>query len=86
MAAREANIQRQAIRKSEMYNCIVNWVEKNKSTVLNCPYNKISSELKPLFNLVYAEYGVKDARSLCACFGVKGKKELLHQLKIIATK
>jgi hypothetical protein len=44
---------------------------------LQCPYNKITSSLKPLLDYV----DCKDMRNLFVCFNVKNRKEFLTYLK-----
>lgn len=68
--------------KSTIKHKIEEWTLENRSLVLNCPYNKIVPTLQPLLDLMQVEYGIKDIRSLFACYeNVKSKKEFLNALK-----
>lgn len=68
-------------RKKPVKDDIVDWCCNNKELVLNCPYNKISTQLKDLRQMVTEKYGIKDWRSIFICFGVKNKKSLLDELR-----
>lgn len=74
------------VLKSEIKETIVNWVKSNKKIVLTCPFNKITTTLKDLFELLENDYHLKDFRSYFICFEVKGRKEFLSVLKDIANK
>lgn len=62
---------------------IINWTLNNRDIVEKTPYNKISTNLKPLFNNIEKEFGVKDIRVISkAIFGEDlGRKELLNFMK-----
>lgn len=75
--AHEMNVKRKAIMRKD----IIDWCMKNQEIVLNCPYNKIRSQLEPLNKMIVDKYGFKDFRSIFICFGVKNMKSLLDSLK-----
>ena len=79
------NSQRAANRRAEIKEFIVDWCNKNKSDVLNCKYNAIDRGLSRLVETINKIYGIKDLRSIAACFGLKYKKELLSELKNIVS-
>ena len=80
----EMNHKRNLENKKIIKEQIVNWVN-NKETVLNCPYNKISTTLKDLRALLIKEYNIKDFRTIYICFeNVTNMKSLLDKLKEIA--
>ena len=67
--------------KEEIKIFIINWVKENKKLVLNCPYNKITSTLEPLFILLKQKYNLIDIRSYFLCFNAKNRKDFLNKLK-----
>lgn len=70
--------------KSTIKQDIDNWVLENQELVLSCPYNKITTTLKPLLELIQNKYGIKDIRTLFICYrGVSSRKEFLDKLKNI---
>lgn len=73
----ERNIERKKIIKED----IIKWVINNENTVLKCPYNKISSNLIGLTEMLQKQYNIKDLRTIFICFNVKNLKELLDKLK-----
>lgn len=75
----ERNIERKKIIKDD----IVKWLLNNEYTVLNCPYNKISTNFVGLIEMLQTKYNIKDLRSIFICFSVKNLKELLDKLKEI---
>lgn len=70
-------------RKEQIARDISDWCQHNQEVIRNCPYNAITSGLKPLLDYVLDKYGLKDLRSLFICFHVSNKKELLSYLKTI---
>jgi group I intron endonuclease len=56
---------------------IKNWTIENKEIVINCPLNKISTNLDPLLSLV----GVSDWRSLTTILDTTSRKDFLLKLK-----
>ena len=63
------------------------WTLENKEMVLNTPYNKITTNLYPLFREIQVRFNVKDMRVISkAIFGKdKGRKELLKYMKALLT-
>lgn len=79
-AIHENNVKQKKIIKDD----VVKWVMQNQELVLTCPYNKISTQLSGLMKYIYSIYGIKDIRSIFACFeDVNSRKELLNKLKDI---
>ena len=59
-------------------------VFSNENIVLNCPYNKITTTLKPLLEFIQDKYDIKDIRSLFACYpNINSRKAFLDKLKNI---
>lgn len=74
------NIERKKIIKDD----IINWVLDNEEAVLNCPYNKITTTLSGLRDMLFEKYNIKDIRTIYICFDeTKSRKELLDRLKEI---
>lgn len=70
----------------ERHSCIkeitLDWAIKNKEIVEQATYNKVTSYLKPLTEIIYREIGQKDIRPIAkAVCGTYSKKELLKYLK-----
>lgn len=61
----------------------VKWCIEHKEKVLNCPYNKIITNLQPMLDILKCKHGVNDIRTLCKSFYVNGRKDLLTTLKNI---
>lgn len=75
------NHERNIAKKKIIKNDIIKWVLDNKDIVLNCPYNRISTTLYELKNMLLEKYEIKDLRSIYICFEVKNLKTLLDKLK-----
>lgn len=76
----KANIQRKQLVQKD----IINWALNNQDLVLSCPYNKISTTLGNLNDLIKDKYNIKDWRSIFICFdNVHSLKSLLDELKNI---
>jgi hypothetical protein len=58
-------------------NKILKWVSKNPEIVLNCPYNKIKTNLEILLKIT----NFKDWRTLTMIFNTKSRKIFLDKLK-----
>lgn len=56
---------------------ILKWCHENSDLIINCPYNKITTTLKPMLE----QFNIKDIRSIFICFDVSSRKELLTYLK-----
>lgn len=67
------NIEEKAILGEK----ILKWCTENKDIVMSCPYNKITTTLKPMLDY----FEINDIRSIFICFNVSGRKELLTYLK-----
>lgn len=68
-------------KKETIQPIIEQWCLKNQYLILNCPYNKIKTNLKPMLDMVEVKFNIKDIRTLYTCFDVKGSKEFLNKLK-----
>lgn len=75
--ASEAKHQDNLNRKKELSKEILKWCENNSQIILNCPYNKITTTLKPMLDT----FNINDIRNIYVCFDVKNKKEFLTYLK-----
>jgi hypothetical protein len=62
---------------------IIEWSNSNKELVLETPFNKIKTNLQPLWDDIQKKFGVKDFRVISSSvFGEdRGRKELLHFMK-----
>lgn len=83
--AKETLHKKNIENKTQIKNEIVEWVLNNKEIVYSCPYNKISSTLSELHDMIFDKFNIKDWRSVYICFDVKNLKELLDKLKEIIT-
>lgn len=80
--AREANIKKSQNTLREIKNISLDWALNNKEVVLNIPYNRISPNLKPLFEIIKENTGIVDARTIAkGICGKTSKKEMLSFLK-----
>ena len=77
------NHERNIERKKVIKNHIIEWTLHNEKIVLNCPYNKITTNLDGLIDMLTEQYNIKDLRTIFICFDVKNLKELLDKLKEI---
>lgn len=60
------------------------WAKENRKIVTECPFNRITSTLKPLFDEIENLYDVKDMRVISkAICGKDSRKEMLKHLKDI---
>lgn len=79
-AMHQRNIENKKIIKQD----IIEWTLNHQELVLTCPYNKISSTLNELHELIVNKYCLKDWRSIFICFDeVHSLKSLLDKLKEI---
>lgn len=76
---RERNIETKTVIKK----FIIDWAMDHKDTVMNCPYNKITTTLQELLDLIYEEYNIKDFRSIYLCLEATSRKDFLKKLKEI---
>lgn len=67
--------------KEKMAIDILDWCQSNPEIIRNCPYNGITTGLRPLIDYIYDKYNIMDLRSIFICFNVTNKKELLSYLK-----
>lgn len=79
----EKQKQEAKILRDKIKEFIMGWAKDNKEIILSTPYNKIKTNLKPLFDDIENKYGIKDLRIISkSVFGEdKGRKELLRFLK-----
>lgn len=63
--------------KKELSEKILKWCVDNNKTIINCPYNKITTTLQPMLD----RFDIKDIRNIFVCFNVNSRKELLNYLK-----
>ena len=83
-ASAEQNHIRNIKRKKVIRQDIIKWILENQDLVLSCSYNKISSTLIELQNLIKEKYGIKDWRSIYICFDkATSLKSLLDEFKNI---
>jgi hypothetical protein len=66
---------------------ILDWVKEHEELVLSTHLNKITTTLHELFSEIENRFGIKDLRIISkAMFGEdRGRKELLHDLKDVAS-
>lgn len=71
------------IVRNEIKAYTLEWALNNRELILETPYNKITTNLKILFDDIEDKFGIKDLRIISrAMFGKdKGRKELLRYLK-----
>ena len=72
-----AKNQKNIKEKNILSEKILKWCVENKELVINCPYNKITTTLKPMLDY----FQINDIRSIFICFNVKNRKDLLTYLK-----
>lgn len=79
----EKEKQQAQILRDKIREHVMEWAKNNKEIILSTPYNKIKTNLKPLFDEIENKYGIKDLRIISkSVFGEdKGRKELLRFLK-----
>lgn len=63
--------------KKELGDKILQWCQQNKDLIINCPYNKITTTLRPMLDA----FNINDIRGIFICFNVNGRKELLKYLQ-----
>lgn len=51
------------------------WSRNNSDIIMSCPFNKVSTCLKELYNLLKDKYDVKDWRTICKALGVEGGRK-----------
>ena len=73
----ERNVERKEIIKQD----ILQWLYNNQDLVMTCPYNKITTTLSGLLDMIKEKYNIIDIRTIFLCFDVKGRKELLDAFK-----
>ena len=69
--------KRNVERKIELAKEILEWCRDNKQVIEHCPYNKITSTLRPMLD----RFRIKDIRNIFICFDVRNRRELLSYLK-----
>lgn len=75
--ATETNIEKHKKNCEERSKKIYEWIQKNKDYVLSVPFNKISTCLYVLAELIDA----KDFRTVVSSVGAKNKKDFLTKIK-----
>lgn len=80
------SVQSREIKQKEfnlqIQKSINDWAIKNKEIILNCPFNKIETNLIPLFDLIYENFHIKDKRSITLAYcSNSSRKYFLIQLK-----
>lgn len=80
---RDTTVHKAKLVRDQIKNFMENWCLEHKELVLSTPYNKITTNLRPMFDEIEATYHIKDMRILSkSVFGKdKGRKELLKYLK-----
>lgn len=68
-------------KKEDIKNFIIKWAIENKEIVIDCPYNKISSILNPLYILLKDKYNITDKRTISNLFDTNSRKQFLKILK-----
>lgn len=63
--------------RNERKEIILNWAKNNKDLILNCPFNKVETTFKELFDIL----NVKDMKTISACVGGKYRKDFLRILQ-----
>jgi group I intron endonuclease len=64
-------------------NTVELWVKQNKEIIIQCPYNKIETNIQNLLQLIYEEYNIKDLRTITLAYcSTQSRKEFLKQLKL----
>lgn len=80
--AKEAVIKKSQDTLKEIKNISLDWALNNKEAVLSIPYNRISPNLEPLFEIIKRNTGIVDARTIAkGICGKTSKKEMLSFLK-----
>lgn len=80
---REATVRNASEIRKKIKVFMEKWCLENQELVLTTPYNKITTNLRPLFDEIEKRYHIKDMRIITkSVFGKdKGRKELLRYLK-----
>ncbi|TJX14431.1 GIY-YIG nuclease family protein [Tissierella creatinini] len=79
--AAEANSIRAQINRDSLKKEVNDWSLNNRELILNCPKNKISTELKEIFNIAQ-KYYIFDWRTISkAVSGSESRKDLLEYLQ-----
>lgn len=60
---------------------VMQWALDNKDIILNCPLNKITTQLNPLLEIIEEQYKIKDFRSVMACFDINSRKQFVLHLQ-----
>lgn len=73
--------ERKELQNIEISDTIYNWAREHRELVLNCPYNKISTTLCGLQEVIKQQYGLVDWRTIGSAIGCTSKRCLLQKLK-----
>ncbi len=80
-AASEAKSLIAKINRCKLRKEVLNWSENNIELILNCPKNRISTELNEIYSIA-AKYNIFDWRTISkAVSGRDSRKDLLEYLK-----
>lgn len=69
--------QKNLENKKKLSKEILEWCKDNSQIIMNCPYNKITTTLKPMLD----NFQIKDIRNIFVCFDVTNRRELLAFFK-----
>lgn len=79
--AAQRNIELKSERKTIISSLVYEWSINNQNIVLDCPKNKISTNLSELKLIIEKSVGIKDWRTICESVGVKNKKDFLKAIQ-----
>lgn len=80
--ANELNLIANTTRRNHFRDSIMKWANENRDIVIDCPYNKISTQLHEIQIIASNTLGATDWRSIClAICGCTSKKKLLQFMK-----
>ena len=77
----ELNHQKTLQQRNAIKDVVINWATNNQEIVLNCPFNKITTQLQPLMDIVQEQYNIKDLRSIMLCFDITSRKKFILYLQ-----
>ena len=81
LAAAEMNSKKALVNRNNLKNAVENWSLNNRELILNCPKNKISTELAEIESIA-KEYALFDWRTISiAISGKSSRKDLLLYLQ-----
>lgn len=80
-ALSEARHEKTQQERYEIKQFIIKWAFDNKDIILHCPLNKITTQLKPLLEIIEEKYKIKDFRSIMLCFDITSRKKFITHLQ-----